>query len=86
MSRRWRTTHTILKNEKYLTYLYKYESNVNIISEIINLIESFGRANLLLTEGTKFVITDALFSPKSQRNLLSFKNIFTEMDIILNNY
>ena len=30
---------------------------------------------ILLPQGTKFIIDDALFSPKSRRNLLSFKDI-----------
>ena len=69
------TTHTILKNEKYFTSLNKYEGNVCTISGSIKLIEGSGRANILLPEGKKIMINDALFSPKSQRNLLSFKDI-----------
>ena len=62
------TTHTILKNEKYFTSLNKYEGNVCTISGSIKLIEGSGRATIILPEGTKFTIDDALFSPKSQRN------------------
>ena len=69
------TTHTILKNEKYFTYFQKRSGNVNTISGSTNIIEGSGRAYLLLPGGTKFVIDDALFSPNSQRNLLSFKEI-----------
>ena len=51
------------------------ENNISIISGSINIIETSGRANMLLPNGTKFHIHNALYSPKSQRNLLSFKDI-----------
>ncbi|PIN04101.1 hypothetical protein CDL12_23366 [Handroanthus impetiginosus] len=69
------TTHTILRNEKYFSCLVMKEANVNTISGSTKLIEGFGKANILLPGETKFVIDDALFSSKSQRNLLSFKDI-----------
>ncbi|KAB2041865.1 hypothetical protein ES319_D02G177400v1, partial [Gossypium barbadense] len=40
------------------------------------IIEGSGRANILLPRGIKFQMNDELYSPKSQRNLLSFKDIF----------
>ena len=52
----------------------------NTISGNTKLIEGSGRANILLPRETKFIIEDALFSTKSQRNLLSF------IDICLNGY
>lgn len=51
------------------------ETSVSTISGSTNIIEGSGRANMLLPMGTKFEIADALYSPKSQRNLLSFKDI-----------
>ncbi|KAL0551518.1 hypothetical protein IC582_010607 [Cucumis melo] len=69
------TTHTILKSKKYFSTLTMLEANVNTISGSTNLIEGFGRANLILPRGTKFTISNALFSSKSKRNLLSFKDI-----------
>ena len=47
----------------------------NTISDSAKLIEGSGRANILLPGGTKIHIDDALYSTKSQRNLLSFKDI-----------
>ena len=44
------------------------------------MIEGMGIAHVLLSNGTKFHINNALFSPKSKRNLLSFN------DISLNRY
>ena len=69
------TTHTILKDKKYFSYLVLQEANVSTISGSIKLIEGSGRATLLLHGGTKIYIDDALYSSKSQRNLLSFKDI-----------
>ena len=39
------------------------------------MIEGFGRAIVILPKGTKLIINNAMFSPKSKRNLLSFKDI-----------
>ncbi|KAG2713178.1 hypothetical protein I3760_04G163900, partial [Carya illinoinensis] len=69
------TTHTILKNKKYFQCLTLNRTNVNTISSFLNLIEGFRRANIMLPKETKFYINDALYSSKSRRNLLSFKDI-----------
>ncbi|KAK7302565.1 hypothetical protein RJT34_13457 [Clitoria ternatea] len=69
------TTHTILKNEKFFYHMEKQEANANTISGSINIIEGSGRASILLPGGTKLHIESALYSKKSQRNLLSFKDI-----------
>ena len=69
------TTHAIFKDEKYYSYLLRRKTNVTTISGNSNLIEGSGRAIIFLPKGTKLVIEDALFSSKSPRNLLSFKDI-----------
>jgi Pol polyprotein len=69
------TTHTILKDKKYFSQLVMKEISVSTISGSTRIIEGSGRANVLLPGGTKLEIIDALYSPKSQRNLLSFKDI-----------
>ncbi|KAB2090041.1 hypothetical protein ES319_A03G100200v1, partial [Gossypium barbadense] len=51
------------------------DAHVNTISNGSKLIEGLGRAIILLPKGTKFVIDDALYSTKSQKKLLSFKDI-----------
>ena len=70
------TTHTILKCEKYFSYLKPTKAIINTISGPADLIEGTGKASFTLPNGTKFVINDALFSPKSKRNLLSFNDIY----------
>ncbi|KAB2090506.1 hypothetical protein ERO13_A03G124438v2, partial [Gossypium hirsutum] len=69
------TTHTILKDKKYFSHFTISNAHINTISGSSKLIKGSGRAIILLPEGTKFIIDDALYSTKSQRNLLSFKDI-----------
>ncbi|TYJ10407.1 hypothetical protein E1A91_A11G205800v1 [Gossypium mustelinum] len=74
------TTNIILKDKKYFSYLIISDAHVNTISGSSKLIEGSGRAIILLPKGPKIFIDNALHSTKSQRNLLSFK------DICLNGY
>ena len=69
------TTHTIFKNKKYFSHLSMGKINVTTIFGSTNMIEGFGRAIVILPKGTKLIINNAMFSPKSKRNLLSFKDI-----------
>ena len=68
-------THTILKDLKYISCSKKQTINVNTIYGSAKLIEGFGIAHIIFPRGIKFVIDDALYSERSQRNLLSFKDI-----------
>ena len=70
------TTHTILKNRDYFSEIKPTEAVVKIISGPVDLIEGIGKAKFLLPNRTKFTIDEALFSPKSTRNLLSFDDIY----------
>ena len=69
------TTHTILRDKKYFSNLTLVPFNVQTISGPIDLIKGSGRATILLPNDTKFQIDDALYPNKSNRNLLSFKDI-----------
>ena len=69
------STHTILKEKKYFSNLTLKEANVGTISGKSKLIEGFGEAYIVLSCGTPLKITNALFSPLSQRNLISFKDV-----------
>ncbi|GAV73998.1 hypothetical protein CFOL_v3_17481, partial [Cephalotus follicularis] len=51
------------------------KANVGTISGTSDLIEGTGMASFVLSNGTQMRITDALYSIKSRRNLLSFKYI-----------
>ena len=69
------TTHTILLDKKYFLELILIKTNVSTMSGTKNLVEGSRRANIMLPNGTRFHINDALYSSKSRRNLLSFKDI-----------
>ena len=65
------TTHTILKSERYFSCIKMGDTIVGSAK----LIQSSGRTIVFLGKGTKSIIENALYSPKSRRNLLSFKYI-----------
>ncbi|KAI5317809.1 hypothetical protein L3X38_037516 [Prunus dulcis] len=69
------TTHTILRDKKYFDNLHLSKAKVTTILGSANLIDGFGRAQILLPNGTQFTIDNALYSLRSRRNLLSFKDI-----------
>ena len=69
------TTHTIIRDKRYFLKLILIKANVSTISGTTNLVEGKGRANIMLPNGTRFHINDVLYSSKSKRNLLSFKDI-----------
>ena len=69
------TTHTIFRDKRYFLKLTLIKANVSTIYGITNLVEGFRRANITLPNGTRFHINDTLYSSKSRRNLLSFKDI-----------
>ena len=69
------TTHTILRDKKYFSYLTLVTFNVQTISGSVDLIKGSKRATIVLPNGTKFQIDDTLYSYKSNRNLLNFKDI-----------
>ncbi|GAV79771.1 hypothetical protein CFOL_v3_23234, partial [Cephalotus follicularis] len=51
------------------------KANVGTISGTSDIIEGSGMANFVLSNGTQMRITNALYSIKSRRNFLSFKDI-----------
>ena len=69
------TTHTILKNKAYFSHLTLAKANVNKISGASDIIEGSGRASIVLPNGTCLLIKNAMFSTRSKKNLLSFKDI-----------
>ena len=62
-------------SNKYFSNLTLAQSNVHTISGLVNLIKGFGRATIILPNGSKFQIVYALYYDTSNRNLLSFKDI-----------
>ena len=69
------TTHTILRNSKYFTELIPIQANVKTISGNPEITEGAGKASIVLPMGTNLKISNAVYSSKSQRNLISFKDM-----------
>lgn len=75
--------HTILRHRKYFMTLKLARANVSAISATKNLIERSERVNLILSRGIITSVKEDLYSTKSKRNLLSFKDIhLNELHII----
>ncbi|KAL4568713.1 hypothetical protein LXL04_024328 [Taraxacum kok-saghyz] len=70
------STHTILKSKKYFSELVPRKAVIHNISGPADLVEGSGKAQFALPNGTSLYIKNALFSPKSSKNLLSFNDIY----------
>ena len=70
------STHTILKNKEYFSKFVPTKAVIHLISGPADLIEGTGKAHFTFPNGTSLCIENALFSPKSNRNLLSFNDIY----------
>ena len=69
------TTYIILWDKIYFLELTLIKVNVSTISGTTNLVEDSERVNIMLSNGTRFYINDTLYSSKSRRKLLNFKDI-----------
>ena len=69
------TTHTILQEKTYFLNLIVTNVNLSTISSTSDLIEGSRIANIMILNGIRFYINDALYFSKSTRNFLSFKYI-----------
>ena len=63
------------QGKKYFEYLTLTKANVTTISGSLDMIKGSGKANIVLPDNIGLSIKDALYSPESKRNLLSFKDI-----------
>ena len=71
----YETTHIILRDKIYFIELTLIKANVSTVYGTTNLVKGSRRGNIMLPNGTRFHINDALYSSKSKRNLLCFKSI-----------
>ena len=69
------TIHKILRDKRYFIDLTLTNVNVSTIFGTANLIEDSERVNIMLPNGTRFYLNYALYSSKSTRNFLNFKDI-----------
>ena len=81
------TTHTILKDEKYIYNLIPTKANVNIKLCAIDLIKGSGKASFILPNRIKIFIDNALFFLNSKkRKLLSFNDVYQNgYDVVTTN-
>jgi len=80
------TTHIILKSNIFFFYLKCDKLMLGLFFGTANIIEGYKRANTLLPRDTKLHIKNAFYSPKFNRDLLSFKDIcLDEYHIKINN-
>ena len=68
-------THNILSCKSFFTQLKSMRANLHTIAGTINMIEGSGMTCVSFPKGTKITLYDALYSSKSQRNLLSFRDL-----------
>ena len=69
------TTHTILSERHYFTNLKPKKVHLTTLSGPSNLIEGYRNTRIMLSNGTILTIKEALYSPRSGRTLLSFRDI-----------
>ena len=69
--------YVLLIAQPHIQYFGKkiYFFNLITTNTSVSIIEGSGRANIVLPNETRFHINDALYSSKSRRNLLTFKDI-----------
>ncbi|KAM1822950.1 hypothetical protein ACFX13_025611 [Malus domestica] len=80
------TTHTILCKRIYFTNFIPKNAPLTTLLGPSNLIEGYGKARIMLSNGTILTISEALYYPHSKITLLSFKDIrdnnyHTETDV-----
>lgn len=69
------TTHTILHEQHYFTNLIPKKAHLTTFSYPSNIIEGYGKARIMLSNGIILTIKEALYSPCSGRTLMSFRDV-----------
>ena len=69
------TTHTILRNRQLFTELVPYKSSMTTLIGTSPVVKGRGTAEFMLPNGTVINVIDALYAPRINRTLLSFKDI-----------
>ena len=69
------TTHTVLCEHIYFTNFIPKNAHLTSLSGPSNLIKGYSKARVMLPNGIILTINEALYSSRSGRTLLSFKDI-----------
>ncbi|KAM1510717.1 hypothetical protein TB1_019084 [Malus domestica] len=67
--------HTILCERHYFTNFIPKKAHLTTLSGSSNLIEGYGKARIMLSNGTILTIKETLYFPHSGRTLLSVRDI-----------
>ena len=76
------TVHSILKDRTFFKDISPFQTCVNTICGPSRIMEESGQTIVFLPNKTKLLIKEALFFPKSQRNLL-VSGTYVQTDITL---
>ncbi|KAM1646244.1 hypothetical protein ACFXTN_007295 [Malus domestica] len=68
------TMHTVLLERIYFTNFISKNALLTTFSGPSNLIKGYGKAHIMLSDGTILTIDEALYSLRFERTLLSLKN------------
>ena len=68
------TTHTILRNRQLFTELVPYKSSMTTLIGTSQVVKGRETAELMLPNDIVINVIDALYSPRTNRTLLSFKD------------
>ncbi|KAL9165046.1 hypothetical protein ABFS82_06G145400 [Erythranthe guttata] len=69
------TTHSIFNNKIYFSSVTSCKAQVKTIAGSAEIIDGSGNATIVLPNGTTLHIENALISGRSNKNLLSFKDV-----------
>ncbi|KAM1432931.1 hypothetical protein ACFXTO_015417 [Malus domestica] len=69
------TMHTVLRKRIYFTNFIPKNAPLTVLSSLSNLIKGYGKARIMLSNGTILTIDEALYSSHSRKTLLSFRDI-----------
>ena len=69
------TMHTIMRERHYFTNLIPKKAHLTTLSGSSNLIEGYGKARIMFSNGTILTIKEALYSLRSRIMLMSFRDI-----------
>ena len=69
------TRQIILCGKHFFSYVTLRKTNVHILLDPVEIIDGFGNATIILSNGITLHVNDALLKSKLKRNLLSFQDV-----------
>ena len=69
------TSHTILHEQHYFTNFVPKNAPLTTLSGPSNLIERYGKARIMSSNGTELTIKEEIYSPHSAKNVVGLRDI-----------